>query len=166
MVKKNKDILNKKIQKNRFFKNPKESFNKFGDFGLACRNEGRLELIHISMIKKKIKPFIRKKKSEIDIIREKIWYFGRPNFFIQKKSKNSRMGKGKGLIERKVIRVRKNFILLEFMGIPILKLHKLVKYLNKVLSVKMYLIKNYNHCFSLWSKNNKYVTYHDKYLFQ
>lgn len=156
----------KKMQKNRFFKKPKKNFNKFGDFGLACKNEGRIELIHINKLKKKIKFFIKKKKSEIDIIREKIWYFGRPNFFIQKKSKNSRMGKGKGLIERKVIRVKKNFIILEFKGVPLIKLIKLVKYINKLFSVKMYIIKNYSIQFGLWSKLNKYLTYHDKYLFQ
>lgn len=159
------NIINK-IQKNRFKKNPKKSSNKFGDYGLSCKNEGRLELIHISILKKKIKTFIRKRKSEIDIIREKIWYFGRPNFFIQKKSKNSRMGKGKGLVERKVIRVRRNFIILEFKGVPFLKLKKLLKFVNKLFSVKMFLVCNYSKNFSLWSKNNKYITYHDKYLFQ
>lgn len=140
---------NKKIQKNRFFKNPKKNKLNFGDFGIACKNEGRLELIHISNIKKKVKTFIRKKKSEIDIIREKIWYFGRPNFLIQKKSKNSRMGKGKGSIERKVIRVRRNFILLEFKGIPLLKIKNFVKYINKLLSVKFYINKKYEKNFSL-----------------
>lgn len=139
----------KKIQKNRFFSNPKKRFNKFGDFGLACKNEGRLELIHISMLKKKIKTFIKKKKSEIDIIREKIWYFGRPNFLIQKKSKNSRMGKGKGLIERKTIRVKKNFIIFEFKGVPLIKIKNLVKYSNKFLSVKTYIIKNYDKSYTL-----------------
>lgn len=59
------------------------------------------------------------------------------------------MGKGKGLIERKVIRVKKNFIILEFKGVPFLKLSKLIKYLNKILSVKMYIVKNYNINFSL-----------------
>lgn len=59
------------------------------------------------------------------------------------------MGKGKGLIERKSIRVKKNFIILEFKGVPLIKLNKLVKYLNKIFSVKMYIIKNYNINFSL-----------------
>jgi hypothetical protein len=67
----NNNIL-KNMQKNRFYSNPKKRFNKFGDFGIAAKNEGRLELIHISMLKKKIKPLIKKKKSEIDIIREKV----------------------------------------------------------------------------------------------
>ena len=157
---------NKKMQKNRFFRGPKKSLLKFGDFGLAFKNEGRLELIHISILKKKVKFFIRKKKSEIDIIREKIWYFGRPNFFIQKKGKNSRMGKGKGSIERKVIRVRRNLILLEFKGVPFLQLLNFVKFINKLLSAKLYIIRKYSINFSLWSQKSKYIIYHEKYLFQ
>ena len=164
MVVKNNNL--NKIQKNRFKTSSKKTFNKFGDFGLACKNEGRIELIHLTQIKKKIKPLIKKKKSEIDVIREKIWYFGRPNFFIQKKSKNSRMGKGKGLIERKVLRVKNNFILFEFLGIPFLRLQKLANYLNKFLSVKFYITGKPNFNYSLWSKKNKFIIYHDKYLFQ
>lgn len=159
-------VDNKKIQKNRFFKNPKKAKLNFGDFGLAFINEGRLELIQINLIKKKVKTFIKKKKSEIDIIREKIWYFGQPNFLIQKKSKNSRMGKGKGLIERKVIRVRRNLVLLEFKGISPIKLKKFLKFVNKILSAKMYIIKKYKINYSVWSKKNRYYIYHEKYLFQ
>ena len=155
------------MQKNRFFLNPKKTKkSKFGDFSLVCKNEGRIELIHISMFRKKIKTFIRKKKSESDVIREKVWYFGTPNFFLQKKSKNSRMGKGKGSIERKVIRVRRNFVLFEFKGIPIIKLKKLIIFINKLLSVKFFLIKNYDKNFSLWTKNNKYISYHEKHLYR
>ena len=76
------------------------------------------------------------------------------------------MGKGKGIIERKCLRVKKNFIIFEFKGIPTNKLKKLIVYLNKFLSVKMYLFFNYNINFCLWSKENKYLTYHKKYLFQ
>lgn len=138
------------IQKNRFFKKPENvKKNNFGDFSLICKNEGRIELIHVSILKKKIKTLIKKKKSEVDATREKIWYFGTPNFFIQKKSKNSRMGKGKGLIERKVIRIKKNFKLFEFKGVSPIKLKKLLIFINKLMSVKFFLYKNYNNNFCL-----------------
>ena len=67
-------LLNKnlKMQKNRFFKNPKTPSIIFGDCSLITKNEGRIEFVQLSMIKKLIKLFIRKKKSNIDIIREKI----------------------------------------------------------------------------------------------
>ena len=161
VVTKNKD---KKIQKNRFFKKPKMFKLSFGDSGIVSTNEGRIEFVQLSLIKKIIKLFIKKKKSNVDIIREKIWYFGTPNFYIQKKSKNSRMGKGKGLIERKVIRVRRGFVLFEFLGVPTIKLKKLILKINKFLDVKFTVIKQENIYFSLWSKKNKYIYYHDKYL--
>lgn len=157
---------NNNIQKNRFKRSIKKPYIKFGDFAICCKNEGRIELNHITKIKKHIKHFIKKKKSEVDVIREKIWYFGRPNFFIQKKSKNSRMGKGKGLIDRRVIIVKQNFILLEFKGVPIIRLKKLIKNLNKFLTVKMYVLTKNLKYFSLWAKKSKYIIYHDKYLFQ
>ena len=59
------------------------------------------------------------------------------------------MGKGKGSIERKVIRVRRNFLLLEFKGVPLLKIKNFVKYINKLLSVKLYIYKKYEKHFSL-----------------
>lgn len=139
----------KKIQKNRFYRKPKKPKLDFGDFGLITKNEGRLELIQLSFFKKIVKTFIKKKKSNIDIIREKIWYFGRPNFLIQKKSKNSRMGKGKGMIERKVIRIRRGVVLFEFLGVHPQKLKKLALKVNKICNVKFSIISNYNICFSL-----------------
>ena len=163
MVKNNKPL---KMQKNRFFRNPKTPKIVFGDSALISKNEGRIELIHLTLLKKIIKTFIKKKKSNVDIIREKIWYFGRPNFYIQKKSKNSRMGKGKGLIERKIIRVRRGFVLFEFLGVPLIKLRKLIKKINKVLDVKFEVIDKNSRYFNIWSKNNKYFHYHEKYLVQ
>ena len=130
----------KNIQKKRIKRNFKKPKLKFGDFGLVCKNEGRLELIQLSKLKKKLKFLIGKKKSEIDLIREKIWYFCRLNFIIQKKGKNSRMGKGKGIIERKCFILTKNFVIFEFKGISIYKIKNLIKFANKILNVKMYLI--------------------------
>lgn len=62
----------KKIQKNRFKQNPKKIKLNFGEFGLVSKNEGRLELIQLSFLKRFIKTFIKKKKSNVDVIREKI----------------------------------------------------------------------------------------------
>ena len=64
--------LNSKIQKNRFYKLPKKPKLTFGDYGLITKNEGRIELVQLTSIKKIIKKFIKKKKSNLDIIREKI----------------------------------------------------------------------------------------------
>lgn len=155
----------KKLQKNRFTRNPKKPKISLGDAGLITKNEGRLEFVQLSSIKKIVKKFISKKKSEIDLIREKIWYLGVPNFILQKKSKNSRMGKGKGMIERKVIRIRRGVVLFEFKGVSPLKLQKLVKKINKILSVKFTYIFSYNRSYCVWSNKEKYNYYFAKYLY-
>lgn len=117
-----KKLDERKYQKNRFFNNPKNIKINFGDAAIVNLKEGRLELIQINGVKKFLKKLIKKKNQKLNFSRERIWYYGRPNFYIQRKSKNSRMGKGKGLPERKIIRIKKNFILFEFYGINLFKL--------------------------------------------
>jgi hypothetical protein len=46
------------------------------------------------------------------------------------------MGKGKGNIDRKVLKLNKNFILFEFYGISIYKLYFFVNKINKKLNFK------------------------------
>jgi ribosomal protein L16/L10AE len=154
-----------KMQKNRFHKNPKKIKLTFGEFGFLSTNEGRIELIQLSILKKNMKIFVKKKKSRIDVIREKIWYFCTPNFILQKKSKNSRMGKGKGLNERHVIRVRKNTTIFEFSGISLYRLEQLLLRINKKLNIKLVLLKKRINSYKIWSKKNKYLYYYNKYLF-
>jgi ribosomal protein L16/L10AE len=152
------------MQKNRFFKKPNKIKLSFGEFGFFTSKEGRIELIHLSILKKNMKNFVKKKKNNIDVIREKIWYFCSPNFVLQKKSKNSRMGKGKGLIERKIIRVRKNTTIFEFSGVSYYRLIQLLLKINKRLDIKFSIYYKKLNLYRVWSKNNKYLYYYRKYL--
>jgi ribosomal protein L16/L10AE len=52
------------------------------------------------------------------------------------------MGKGKGMIERKVIRIRRGVTLFEFVGIPFNKLKVLIPKLNRKLDIKLTFIRN------------------------
>jgi len=140
VVLKTQDSNDKKLQKNRFFKKPKAIKFTFGDSSIINLKEGRLELIQINSTKKFLKKLIKKKKNKLSFIREKIWYFGRINFFLQRKSKNSRMGKGKGAMERKVIRLQKNFVLFEFKGVNYYKTHWFLKKLNKISNLRFTVI--------------------------
>lgn len=110
-----------KMQKKRFFRTPKSGKLKFGEYGFLILKEGQIEPIQISLLKKLLKKLVKKERRHslsIPVFRERIWLNIFPNFYLHSKSKNSRMGKGKGLVERKVIRVRRNTILTEFLGIP------------------------------------------------
>ena len=74
------------------------------------------------------------------------------------------MGKGKGLVERRIIRVYKNTILFEFFGIPFNKLKTIVKKINKKLNFNVKLISKTNNLFKSPFKLNTPVKYYKKYL--
>jgi ribosomal protein L16/L10AE len=75
------------------------------------------------------------------------------------------MGKGKGMIERKVMRVRRGFVLFEFKGVHIIKLKRLVTKINKKLDVKFIIYKKDLKKYGFWIKTNKFLYYINKYLF-
>jgi len=68
---KNKKINEKHFQKNRFFQNPKNINLTFGDSGLITSREGFVELIHLTLFKKYLKYFLRKKKIKFIIYKRK-----------------------------------------------------------------------------------------------
>lgn len=136
---------------------------KFGEFGFLILREGRLEFVQLNFIKKYIKVLLRKSKHSPENFR-KVWYSISANHVIQCKSKNSRMGKGKGLVDRKIIKVYKNTILFEFMGIPFYKLLLITKKINKKLNFKIGVISKNNNLYKSPFKLNTPVKYFNKYL--
>jgi len=74
------------------------------------------------------------------------------------------MGKGKGLVERKIIRVYKNTILFEFFGIPFYKLLKISKKINKKLNFNLKVIMQNSKLNKQPFKLNTPIKYYNKYL--
>jgi ribosomal protein L16/L10AE len=74
------------------------------------------------------------------------------------------MGKGKGLVERRIIRVYKNTVLFEFFGIPFYKLLIVTKKINKKLNFKIKLISKHNNLYKTPFKLNTPTKYFKKYL--
>lgn len=74
------------------------------------------------------------------------------------------MGKGKGLFERRIIRISKNTVLFEFTGVSFFKLNFLVKKINKKLGIKVILIQNDNLFFKTTTKNKFISVYYNKFL--
>ena len=136
---------------------------KFGEFGFLVSREGRLEFVQLNFIKKYIKILFKKSKHTPENFK-KVWYSLSANHVIQCKSKNSRMGKCKGFIERRVIRIYKNTILFEFFGISFYKLLNITKKINKKLNFKIVLISKNNNLYKNPFKLNTPVKYFDKYL--
>lgn len=74
------------------------------------------------------------------------------------------MGKGKGLFERRIIRVSKNTILFEFLGISIFKLKFLIKKINKKLGIKTSLITKRVNFYKIVSNKGVNSVYFNKYF--
>lgn len=74
------------------------------------------------------------------------------------------MGKGKGMLERAVIRFRKNFKIFELKGYSDYRIQKFCINVNKKLNLKIMIKNNYNIVYNLWCKNNLYLNYFEKYL--
>lgn len=80
----------------------------------------------------------RKKFNKFKLLQ--IWVFLKPNYPISKKSKNSRMGKGKGVFLRWVTKLNRGFILFEFRGINIYRLSKFNNQVTNTIGSKTNLI--------------------------
>lgn len=150
MVKYAPSLVNPVMQKNRFTQ--KIIFKKlhFGSRGIYFLNEGQMEIKQIFMtrrIMRKIRKRRKKRKSKQKPLKQKknIWFFLFPNFILSKKSKNSRMGKGKGSIKRWVIRIKPGSIFLEFKNISNWKLIYIVSKLAQLIRMKL----------KIFSKNTK-----------
>ena len=94
-----KQKLNKGMitQKKRFSVKSKKIKLHFGTVGFYFSKENRIELIYIKNMRKLIKRLgFPKKVSLVKYFKKKLFFFLKKNFPLSKKSKNSRMGKGKG----------------------------------------------------------------------
>jgi len=89
----------------------------------------RFEAIYYELFRKFIKNIVKKKNS-LKLIKN-YWIFLRLNTPLTKKSKNSRMGKGKGSLYRWLIRLPKNYKLIEFKDANYFRLSFLVKKWSK-----------------------------------
>jgi ribosomal protein L16/L10AE len=96
----------------------------FGDCGIILKCAIRFEFSYFFYMRKFIKKVIKKRKGFTKS--KKIWVFVRPNQILSKKTKNARMGKGKGRAIRWCSLLPKGFTLLHVRGIPIVRLRKYV----------------------------------------
>lgn len=89
----NNKIL-KKFKKRKNLKKKDYLLLKFGNVGFFSFKDFRFEFIYLSLLKKILKTlkFLKLKRKKFN----KFWLFLNKNYPISTKSKNSRMGKGKG----------------------------------------------------------------------
>lgn len=128
----------KTLLKKRYDLLPKYPKLKFGESGLSFKSNVRFEFIYFLYIRKFLKKTLKRKK----IFRKdsRAWVFIRPNHVMTKKSKNARMGKGKGAFVRWCSLLQKGFLFVEFENISIIKLKKYAHKLEKKIKVPIALV--------------------------
>lgn len=117
-----------------------------------------LEMRYLVILKKTIKK-IRHKVPRLTRKRVSILFLSlKKNYYYSKKSKNSRMGKGKGNITRPAIRVKKFKPFIYFKGIYTPSIEKFTKvFAEKTnLSLRVFLIENDRTLFGLGKGNHPY----------
>ncbi len=133
----------------------------FGDFSFTLLKSYNIEYIYLYNFKKSLKKYYNFKKSTT----KKVWLFLHKNYPLTKKSKNARMGKGKGALSRYCSRTYKNHSLFEFIGFNLRELLILKKIFNKKVRIPtkitstFFLNKQYNY----YSKNENFFFF-KKYL--
>nr|YP_004841728.1 ribosomal protein L16 [Ichthyophthirius multifiliis]AEL89270.1 ribosomal protein L16 [Ichthyophthirius multifiliis] len=139
------NIGNKKNQihfKKRNFKKYNKLTFIFGNSCIIVYKTCRFELNYFLIFKKIFKNLSKLKNSKISF--KNYWIFLRFNYLITKKSKNSRMGKGKGSIFKWVSILHKNYKLIEFKNINYNRLNLISKLWSKKLSLPIYTISKLN----------------------
>lgn len=141
-------------QKKRESSSTKELILKFGNSGFYFLKENRLELCYLVFFRKLIKKLKFPQYCRLyGCFYKKIWFFLKKNFPITKKSKNSRMGKGKGKFSRWTIRVQKFHMFFEFQGYTTPQLIWVKNKINKKNNLHVAFLQTQNKPFILAAKH-------------
>lgn len=98
----------------------------------------------------------------------RIWINMWPNHILTRKSKNSRMGKGKGVFNRWCLKVKRGVTIIECVGLPKFILANFVTFFNKKAKLKLSVVENIKKFIRLrsWSSGNFSYTYLHKHRAQ
>jgi ribosomal protein L16/L10AE len=133
----NRKSILQRILKKRYFNKNKIPILKYGTIGLYLNSTFRFEYKYCLLFRKFFKKFSKHKKRRIATnIRKKTWLFIRPNYVLTRKSKNARMGKGKGNFKRWCTIVYPGRIFLEHSNVSNVLYKRFVKKMNNKLKLK------------------------------
>ena len=102
----------------------------WGDFAISFCNSFNVEYIYLYNYKRSLKKY---RQNSLKKKTKKIWLFLHKNYPLTKKSKNARMGKGKGSLVRFCAKIKQNHNIFEFRGFSL----KEIIYLKKILKRKV-----------------------------
>ena len=131
---------NKKInyKRKKLFNTKKKNFC-FGNTGFFNIFQNRIEKIYLKIIKKFIRKKYRKRRKKIKIY-NKYWIRFSGNLLLTKKSKNARMGSGKGKYLRTCFLLKKNKTFMEFKNFDYYYLCALKKRIYFKLNIKFIIL--------------------------
>ena len=126
----------------------------FGDFSFTLLKSYNLEYIYLYNFKRSLKKYYLFKKSTT----KKVWLFLHKNYPLTKKSKNARMGKGKGSLNRYCSRTYKNHNLFEFVGFNLKELLFLKKIFNKKVNIPVKITGSFflNKSYSFYTRSENF----------
>lgn len=112
----NKKLLKKNIsqKKRTFYKKDYNVFLTHGNSGFFFFHMIKFECVYLKFLRRRLKLLLKRRKK--NFLSRKIWINLKFNYPLSKKSKNSRMGKGKGSFLRWVIIIYPMNFFLEFIG--------------------------------------------------
>ena len=114
----------------------------FGDFSITLCKSYNIEYIYLYNFKKSLKKYYTFKQNTS----KKVWLFLHKNYPLTKKSKNARMGKGKGALSRYCSRVLQNHNIMEFSGFNLHELKRLKSILNKKINIPLKITTSFFLC--------------------
>lgn len=90
-----------RMLKKRSFRSSRLPALRYGTVGIYCLSTFRFEYRYCLFLRKFFKRLFKRRKRKVrTMCRKKTWLFIRPNYTLTHKSKNARMGKGKGPFKR------------------------------------------------------------------
>lgn len=105
----------------------------YGTTSLSLLKGYNIEYIYLYNFKKSLKKYFNFKKEKY----KKIWLFLHKNYPLSKKSKNSRMGKGKGATSRYCSRTLQNHNIFEFIGFNLKNLLTLKRLFSRKINIPL-----------------------------
>lgn len=122
------------------FKKEKGTFYLSNSIIFLTKRQYFIEYVYFEFIRKLIKKIL---KYKIFYIKNNFWMHINYNTPITRKSKNARMGKGKGSLKRWGVEVPKNFLIFRFIFYSLL-IKKITKKLYKKSNLKLYIFNSNN----------------------
>jgi ribosomal protein L16/L10AE len=112
--------------------------NFLGSAAFFFYHQIQLEFVYLKLVKRRLRLMLKKRGNRVRS--RKVWVNLKANFPISKKSKNSRMGKGNGLLLRWVVRLKPFAVFMSFLGFSAYILIKLSKRINYLLKSKIFCV--------------------------